>query len=84
MLTCRARFFAPGRAVKKGMGAADFAAFVKSRAEVNLDSIEYVTEEWVLAKAAKGTKGASKSGKSGGAKSGGASKKRKAAAEPEE
>ena len=69
-------------AVKKGMAASDFAAFVKSRAEVNIDSIEYVTEESVLAKAAKGSKGA----KSGGAsnKSGGASKKRKVAAEPEE
>jgi hypothetical protein len=67
-------------AVKKGMAAGDFAAFVKSRAEVNIDSLEYLTEEAMLAKAAKGSKGA----KSGGAKSGGASKKRKAAAEPEE
>ena len=74
-------------AVKKGMAAADFAAFVKSQADVKLDSLEYVTEEWVLAKTAKGSKAAAaKSGgaKSGGAKSGGAAKKRKAAAEPEE
>ena len=70
-------------AVKKGMAAADFAAFVKSQADVKLDSLEYVTEESVLAKMAKGSKDKG-AAKSGGAKSGGATKKRKAAAEPEE
>jgi hypothetical protein len=64
--------------VKKGMAASDFASFVKSRAEVNIETYEYLTEEAVLAKNAKGAKKGA-GAKSGGAKSGGASKKRKAA-----
>ena len=71
-------------AVKKGMASSDFAAFVKSRAEVNIDSYEYLTEEAVLAKAAKAAKGASKSGKSGGKSGGGGAGKKRKAAEVEE
>ena len=63
-------------AVKKGMGSSDFTAFVKSRAEINLDSYEYLTEEAVLAKAAKGAKGVKTAGSKSAGKSGG--KKRKA------
>ena len=64
-------------AVKKGMAASDFASFVKSRAEINMDSYEYLTEEAMAAKAAKAAKGSAKASSKSGAKSGG--KKRKAA-----
>ena len=68
---------------KAGIDSSNIGNFFKQQADINIDELEYVTEEGLLAKLRGGGKSAKagKSGKSG--KSSGGGKKRKAEAEAE-